>query len=101
MSLFFTGCQEEDNSKETGGEVSEREELKKVTLNEVAHSIFTRPSMWRLRKGTLWKRGSNWKWSLALALIRSWLLCCPGNRILDLWGLSLPSMPISKGQTTR
>ena len=51
MSLFFTGCQEEDNSKETGGEVSEREELKKVTLNEVAHSIFYAPQYVAIEEG--------------------------------------------------
>ena len=57
MSLFFTGCQEEDNSKETGGEVSEREELKKVTLNEVAHSIFYAPQYVAIEEGYFVEEG--------------------------------------------
>ena len=35
--LFFAGCQEKDNSKETAGEVSEREELKKALEEAIAN----------------------------------------------------------------
>ena len=55
--LFFAGCQEKDNSKETAGEVSEREELKKVTLNEVAHSIFYAPQYVAIEEGYFVEEG--------------------------------------------
>ena len=36
---------------------NEEKELTKVTLNEVAHSIFYAPSMWPLKKATSQKKG--------------------------------------------
>ena len=44
----FTAC---------GEEKEKEQKLEKVTLNEVAHSIFYAPSMWRLKKDTLKMRG--------------------------------------------
>ena len=44
----------------------EEEELTKVTLNEVAHSIFYAPCMWQLKRGILKKRELNWILSAVL-----------------------------------
>ena len=47
LGAGFAGC---------GKGKAQESELTTVTLNEVAHSIFTLPSMWRLRKGILRRR---------------------------------------------
>lgn len=53
-ATVMTGCAA-DGAGQSGGQT-------KVVLNEVAHSIFMRPCMWPLRKGTLPRRELSWSW---------------------------------------
>ena len=43
-------------------EKDDKKQLTKVTLNEVAHSIFTRLSMLPLKKVILQTKGGRWSW---------------------------------------
>ncbi len=61
LGLLFTGCgedkAEETNLAETSGETAKREELQKVTLNEVAHSIFYAPQYVAIEEGYFVEEG--------------------------------------------
>ena len=57
LGLLTTGCAGEKEEKETGAEASQREELQKVTLNEVAHSIFYAPQYVAIEEGYFVEEG--------------------------------------------
>ena len=50
---LFVGCSDSKDSEK---------QLQKVTLNEVAHSIFMHRCMWQSKKDILKMPGSIWSW---------------------------------------
>ena len=59
--ILLTGCHSSNNSTPTGGNPdSSKEELTKLTLNEVAHSIFYTPMYVAIEKDYSGKRALNW-----------------------------------------
>lgn len=57
LGLLLTGCGEDKTAEETGEETAQREELQRVTLNEVAHSIFYAPQYVAIEEGYFVEEG--------------------------------------------
>ena len=88
-------------ARDEGEKNEEREELTKVTLNEVAHSIFYAPQYVAIEEGYFVEEGIKLELVTGLELIRLWQQSCQEMLILDLWVRNPAFMLISRGQMTK
>ena len=86
---LFAGCGEKEN------------EMTKVTLNEVAHSIFYAPQYVALENGYFTQEGLDLDLVTGYGRIRRWQRSFPGRRRSDLWERKHPCTRILKAPTTR
>lgn len=87
---LFAGCGEKED------------EMTKVTLNEVAHSIFYAPQYVALENGYFTQEGIDLELGdPGMGRIRRWQRSFPGMHRSDLWERKHPCMLISKAPMTR
>ena len=96
--ILLTGCHSSNNSTPTGGNPdSSKEELTKLTLNEVAHSIFYAPMYVAIEKDYFRQEGIELELVTGFGADKTMRLYCPARQISALWAQKLPFILTTKG----
>lgn len=77
------------------------EKLTKVTLNEVAHSIFYAPQYVAIEEGYFEEEGLDLTLVTGFGADKVLTALISGEADIDLWERKHPSMPVRKGQPIR
>ena len=99
--ILLTGCHSSNNSTPTGGNPdSSKEELTKLTLNEVAHSIFYAPMYVAIEKDYFRQEGIELELVTGFGADKTMTAVLLVKQISDLWGRKLPFTRITKALLT-
>ena len=96
LGMGFTGCKAQQGERQ-----EKTEELTKVTLNEVAHSIFYAPQYVAIEEGYFVNEGIKLELVTGFGADKVMSALYPVMQILVLWGQRQRFMPISRGLRIR
>ena len=95
-TILLVGCSSSPDSVPTNSN-SSKKELTRLTLNEVAHSIFYAPMYVAMEKGYFLQEGIDLRLHTGFGADKTMTLYCPARQISALWAQKLPFILTTKG----